>query len=102
VQRLIARTRSAWDALTGEFLDRTVKVNNRTVTPEPETSQDPLASFIDDLRRLRGKLVTSERFHKSGILAGELLILAAHYQSGRRPNASKLKRFLWLITEQAA
>jgi hypothetical protein len=77
-------------------------MDNRTVTPHPEYSQDALVSFIEDLRRLRGKLVTSERFHKSGILAGELLILAAHYQSGKRPSTKKLKRFLWLITEQAA
>jgi hypothetical protein len=77
-------------------------MDSRNVSPSLETSQDPLASFIDDLRRLRGKLVTSERFHKSGILAGELLILAAHYQSGKRPTTKKLKRFLWLITELAA
>ena len=77
-------------------------MDNRTVAPKSENSQDPLASFIADLRRLRGNLVTSERFHKGGILAGELLILAAHYQSGKRPSTKKLKRFLWLITEAAA
>jgi hypothetical protein len=77
-------------------------VDNRTVAPQSEVSQDPLASFIDDLRDLRGKLVTSERFHKGGILAGELLILVSHYQSGKRPSTKKLKRFLWLIAEQAA
>jgi hypothetical protein len=77
-------------------------VDNRNVAPQTKNSQDPLASFIADLRRLRRKLVTSERFHRGGILAGELLILAAHYQSGQRPSTRKLKRFLWLITEQAA
>jgi len=77
-------------------------VDKQIVVPKAENSQDPLAIFMDDLRRLRGKLLTSERFHKGGILAGELLILAAHYQSGKRPTTKKLKRFLWLITEQAA
>jgi hypothetical protein len=77
-------------------------MDTRTVIPAPENSQDPLSTFIDDLRRLRGKLVTSERFHRGGILAGELLILAARYQSGKRPSTKRLKRFLWLIAEKAA
>lgn len=61
-----------------------------------------LQNFISDLRNLRRKMVTSERFHRSGLLAGELLILATHYQSGRRPSVRKLKRFLQFITEKAA
>jgi hypothetical protein len=47
-------------------------------------------------------MITSERFHRSGLLAGELLILATHYRSGRRPTERKLKRFLRFITERAA
>jgi hypothetical protein len=77
-------------------------VDNRNVAPQTKNSQDPLASFIADLCDLRRGMVTSERWHRSGILAGELVILAAHYQSGKRPSTKKLKRFLWLITEQAA
>lgn len=77
-------------------------MDNRTVTPEPEDSQDALATFISDLRRLRGKLITSERFARGGILAGQLLLLAAHYQGGKRPSTKKLKRFLWFISELAA
>jgi hypothetical protein len=75
----------------------------RNVSPVEAASQAAaLQNFISDLRSLRRKLVTSERFHKGGVLAGELLLLASHYQSGKRPSTKKLKRFLWFITERAA
>lgn len=66
------------------------------------SQESPLENFISDLRGLRRRMVPSERFHRSGILAGQLLILASHYQNGNRPSNRKLKRFLHFITREAA
>lgn len=69
-------------------------------TQNNPTRQVPLRSFIQDLRVLRGEMLTSERLHRSGILAGQLLILASEYQRGRRPSRRKLRGFLRLVCDE--
>lgn len=64
------------------------------------TRQSPIRSLIRDLRILRGEMLTSERLHRSGILAGQLLILASEYQRGRRPSRRKLRGFLRFVCDE--
>ena len=61
-------------------------------------NQVSLKNLICDLRVLRGEMLPSELVHRSGILAGQLLILASEYQRGRRPSKSTLRGFLHLVT----
>lgn len=60
-----------------------------------------LRNLICDLRLLRHEMLPSERLHRSGILAGQLLILASEYQRGRTPSKRKLRGFLRLISGES-
>jgi hypothetical protein len=73
-----------------------MQVNTQS-SPTRQGRKSPLKKFICDLRLLRGEMLSSERLHRSGILAGQLLILASEYQRGRQPSRRKLRGFLRLI-----
>jgi hypothetical protein len=75
----------------------------QNLTPAASSSQElPLEILIDDLRAIRAKMLPIEKRRKTGVLAGQLLILARSYQSGRRPSRHTLKRFFWLISKERA
>jgi hypothetical protein len=58
--------------------------------------------LITDLRDIRAKMLATEKRRRSGILAGQVLILARSYQAGRRPSHRSLKRFLWFLSRELA
>ncbi len=62
----------------------------------------PLERLISDLRVMRARMLTSDKRRPSGVLAGQLLILAQTYQSGRRPSRHTLKRFFWFVSRESA
>ena len=69
---------------------------------ENQVQPAPLDILIDDLRDIRTKMLSTEKRRRSGVLAGQLLILARSYQSGKRPNRRTLKRFFWFVSREAA
>ncbi len=79
-------------------------MDSTNLTPEVAESQvSPLEVLISDLGEVRRKLLTAERRRKSGVLAGQLLILARSYQEGKRPSRRSLRRFFHFVArEQAA
>jgi hypothetical protein len=62
----------------------------------------PLDLLIGDLRHLRETSLARERKRRSGVLAGQLLILARSYQSGRRPTRRTLRRFFFFVAKEQA
>ena len=71
--------------------------------PAKSSGQDlPLENLISDLRLMRARMLTSGRRRPSGVLAGQLLILAQTYQTGRRPSRHTLKRFFRFVSREAA
>ena len=75
----------------------------QNLTPAASNSQEvPLEILIDDLRAIRAKMLPTEKRRKSGVLAGQLLILAQSYQSGKRPSRRTLKRFFWFVAKERA
>jgi hypothetical protein len=78
-------------------------MNTTNVAPAPSISQvSPLEILIGDLRDIRAKMLATEKRRRSGVLAGQLLILARSYQVGRRPSRRTLKRFFWFVSGEAA
>ena len=78
-------------------------MSEQNVTPKVTESQDsPLETLISDLGEIRRKMIAAERRRKSGVLAGQLLILARSYQQGKRPSRRTLKRFFYFVTREAA
>lgn len=70
------------------------------VQSQPDSS--PISLLIADLQSLRNKSVSVEKRRRSGIVAGQLLILAREYQNGRRPNRRTLKRFFYFVAKETA
>jgi hypothetical protein len=71
--------------------------------PAASSSQNlPLENLISDLSLMRARMLTSGRRRQSGVLAGQLLILAQIYQTGRRPSRHTLNRFFRLVSREAA
>jgi hypothetical protein len=69
----------------------------------PESAFSPLDLLVTDLGALRDGLISKDHRRRSAILAGQLLILAREYRTGRRPNRRTLKRFFHFVArEQAA
>jgi hypothetical protein len=78
-------------------------VSEHNVTPEAASSQvSPLDLLVRDLGEIRRKMFAAERRRKSGVLAGQLLILARSYQQGKRPSRRTLKRFFYFVAREAA
>lgn len=64
------------------------------------TRQATLKTLIRDLRVVRGEMVFTERQHRSGVLAGQLLLLALEYQHGHRPSRRRLRGFLRFVCDE--
>jgi len=62
----------------------------------------PLEFLIADLRGLRDGMIAKDRHRRSAILAGQLVLLAREYQSGRRPSRKTLKRFFHFVAREQA
>lgn len=78
-----------------------IKVDNSTVANHSAPRQDNrLENLIFDLTLLRTKLLAREKQRASGVVAGQFLILARSYQSGRRPTHRALKRFLHFVAKE--
>ena len=78
-------------------------MDNRNVAQAVPASQgSALDNLRDDLLAARQEMVTSERFHQSGVAAGKVVLLLRHYQSGRRLHPRRLKKYLRLISGEAA
>jgi hypothetical protein len=77
-------------------------MDEHNVPPVGTESQDSLETFISDLSSLRRNLLATEKRRRSGVLAGQLLILARSYQSGKRPSRRTLKRFFYFVAREAA
>jgi hypothetical protein len=76
--------------------------NQKVALARQERQGSPLDNLTDDLLAARREMVTSELFRESGLAAGKLVILLKHYQNGRRLRPRKLKRYLRLISGEAA
>lgn len=63
----------------------------------PISSPSPLESLIADLRDLRDGLIARDRRQRAAILAGQLALLAAEYQRGRRPSRKNLRLFFRFV-----
>lgn len=61
-----------------------------------------LESLIADLCGLRDGMIATDRRRRSGILAGQLALLAREYQRGRRPSRKTLKRFFHFVAREQA
>jgi hypothetical protein len=71
--------------------------------PAKSSSQNlPLENLISDLRWVRARMLPTGRRRPSGVLAGQLLILALTYQTGRRPSRHTLNRFFRFVSREAA
>jgi hypothetical protein len=78
-------------------------VSEHNVPPAVTESQgSPLDALVNDLSEIRRKMFAAERRRKSGVLAGQLLILARSYQEGKRPSRRTLKRFFYFVAREAA
>lgn len=75
----------------------------RKLAPATEARQgSALDNLTADLLAARNEMVTSELFHQSGLAAGKVVLLLRHYQSGRRLRPRRLKKYLRLISGEAA
>jgi len=63
-------------------------------------SQSPLDSLINDLRQFRDHSIAKDRRRRSSILAGQVLILALQYKTGRPPSRLTLKGFFYLLAKE--
>jgi len=71
-------------------------------TPASSIGQEAaLQNLVSDLRSVRRRLTTSEKFSRVGSLAGTLAVLLQFYQSGGQVGPRKLRRFLRSVAEAA-
>lgn len=70
--------------------------------PESNSAHFPLKWLISDLRGFRDGMIGKDRWHRAGILAGQLALLAREYERGRRPSRKALKRFLHFVAREQA
>jgi len=60
----------------------------------------PLDLLVADLRHFRDTSLPRERRRRAAVLAGQLLILALQYRTGRPPNRRTLKRFFYFVAQE--
>jgi hypothetical protein len=78
-----------------------------TISQKSSVSQDfetktPLELLIADLRGIRDGMMATDQRRRTGILAGQLALLAREYQKGRRPSRKTLKRFFHFVAREQA